>query len=45
LVGASEGKKAVRRPMLRPDDNIKMDIIELRWESVDCIQLLRICDL
>jgi hypothetical protein len=31
LVGRSEGKRRVRRPRLRCEDNIKVDLHELGW--------------
>jgi hypothetical protein len=39
LVGKPEGKRSVRRPRCRWEDNIRMDLMELGWECVDWIHL------
>jgi hypothetical protein len=39
LVGKPEGKRQLRRPMCRQEDNIKMDIQELGCEGMDWIEL------
>jgi hypothetical protein len=39
LVGNSEGKRPLGRPRRRWADNIKMDISEIRWDGMDCIDL------
>jgi hypothetical protein len=39
LVGKPEGKKAPGRPRLRWEDNIRMDLREMRWEGVDYVHL------
>jgi hypothetical protein len=39
LVGRPEGKIPLRRPRLRRVHNIKMDPVEIRWDSVDWIGL------
>jgi hypothetical protein len=39
LVGKPEGKRPLGRPRLRWVDNIKMDLIEIEWVSVDWIDL------
>jgi hypothetical protein len=39
LVGNPEGKRPVRRPRLRLEDNIKMDLREIRWGSMHWIDL------
>jgi hypothetical protein len=39
LVGKPEGKRPLRRSTLRWADNIKMDLLELRWGDVDWIGL------
>jgi hypothetical protein len=39
LVGNPEGKKPLRRPRRRWVDNIKMDLREIGWNSVDWIHL------
>jgi hypothetical protein len=31
LVGNSEGKRSLRRPRMRWEDNIKMDVNEITW--------------
>jgi hypothetical protein len=35
LVGKPEGMRTCRRPMNRWEDNIRMDLRERGWESVD----------
>jgi hypothetical protein len=39
LVGKPEGKRPLGRPVRRLEDNIRMDLREIRWESVDWIHL------
>jgi hypothetical protein len=39
LVGIPEGKRPVRRPRLRWEDNIKMDLQEVGCGDVDWIEL------
>jgi hypothetical protein len=39
LVGKPEGKRPLRRPRLRWVDNIRMDLGEIGWGSVDWIGL------
>jgi hypothetical protein len=39
LVGKSEGKRALRRPRHRLQDNIRMDLREIWWEGVDWFHL------
>jgi hypothetical protein len=39
LVGIPEGKKLLRRPRCKWEDNIKTDLGELGWEAADWIQL------
>jgi len=39
FVGKSEGKRPLRRPRLRWEDNIKMDLQEVRYEGMDWIDL------
>jgi hypothetical protein len=39
LVGKPEGKRPLGRPRLRWVDNIKMDLLEIGWFSVDWIGL------
>jgi hypothetical protein len=40
LVRKSEGKRALRRPRHRWEDNIRMDFREIMWEDVDWIHLV-----
>jgi hypothetical protein len=39
LVGKPEGKRALRRPRHRWEDNIKMDLQEVGCEGMDLIEL------
>jgi hypothetical protein len=39
LVGKSEGKRALARPRCRWEDNIRMDLRKIMWESVDWIHV------
>jgi hypothetical protein len=39
LVGRPEGKRLLGRPMRRWDDNIKMDLREIRIDGVNWIRL------
>jgi len=39
LVGRPEGKRPLRRPRLRWEDNIKMDLQEVGWGNMDWIEL------
>jgi hypothetical protein len=39
LVGKPEGKRQLRRPRRRCEDNIKMDLWEIGLEGVDWIHL------
>jgi hypothetical protein len=39
LVGKPEGKRPPGRPRRRWDDNTRLYLREIRWESVDCMQL------
>jgi hypothetical protein len=39
LVGTPEGKIPLGRQTRRWVDNIKMDLREIRWDSMDCINL------
>jgi hypothetical protein len=41
LVGKSEGKRPLRRPWHRREDNIRMDVREMGWEGVDWIHLVQ----
>jgi hypothetical protein len=38
-VGNPEGKRPLRRPRLRWDDNIKLDLREIGWGVMDWIDL------
>jgi hypothetical protein len=44
-VGTSEGKRPLGRPRSRCEDNIKMDLREMTWKSVDWIHLALVRDL
>jgi hypothetical protein len=39
LVGKPEGKRPLGRPRRRWVDNIKMDLLEIGWGGVHCIDL------
>jgi hypothetical protein len=39
LVGEPEGKRQLGRPRRRWVDNIKMDLREIGWGGMDCIDL------
>ena len=39
MVGNPEGKRPLGRPRRRWEDNIKIDLQEVGWESVDWINL------
>jgi hypothetical protein len=39
LVGKSEGRRPLGRPSRRWEDNIKMDLREVGWGSMDWINL------
>jgi hypothetical protein len=41
LVGKPKGKRPLRRPRRRLVDNIKMDLREIGWDGMDCIDLAR----
>jgi hypothetical protein len=38
-VGKPEGKRPLGRPRRRWVDNIKMDLGEIGWDGMDCIEL------
>jgi hypothetical protein len=40
LVGKPEGKRLLRRPRRRFEDEIRMDLREILWESVGWIQFV-----
>jgi hypothetical protein len=39
MVGKPEGKRPLRRPRRRREDNIKMDLRETGWDAMDWIHL------
>jgi len=39
LVGEREGKRPLERPRRRRADNIRMDLMDMGWESVESIHL------
>jgi hypothetical protein len=39
FVGRPEGKRLLGRSKRRSEDNIGIDLGEIRWEGVDCIHL------
>jgi hypothetical protein len=39
LVGKPEGKRSGERPRRRWEDNIRTDLMEVRWEGVDWMNL------
>jgi hypothetical protein len=39
LVGKPQGKRPVGRPRSRWMDNIKINLIEIGWGGMDCIDL------
>jgi hypothetical protein len=39
LTGKPEGKRALARPGLRWEDNIKMDLLEVGCGGMDCFEL------
>jgi hypothetical protein len=41
LVGKPEGKRPLGRPRRRCVDNIKMDLRDIGWDVMDCIDLAR----
>jgi 7-keto-8-aminopelargonate synthetase-like enzyme len=41
LVGKSEGKRPLRRPRRRWVDNIKIDLRETGWNSVDWLDMAK----
>jgi hypothetical protein len=41
LMGKPEGKRPLGRPRHRWEDGIRIDLREIGWESVDCIQLVQ----
>jgi hypothetical protein len=44
LVGKPEGKKPLRRPRRRLEDNIRMYLWEGGWEGVDWMHLAQVRD-
>jgi hypothetical protein len=41
LVGKPEGKRPLGRPRCRWEDNIKMDLQDMGWRDMDCIDLAK----
>jgi hypothetical protein len=41
VVGKPERKRPLRRQRRRWEDNIRMDLMEIGWEVVECIHLAR----
>jgi hypothetical protein len=41
LVGKPEGKSPLGRPRCRWEDNIRMDLREIGWGFMDCIDLVQ----
>jgi hypothetical protein len=41
LNGKSEGKGPPGKPRHRPEGNIEMDLIEIRWNGVDCTHVVQ----
>jgi hypothetical protein len=41
LVGRPKGRRPLGRPRHRWEDNIKMDLEEVGWGGVDCIELVQ----
>jgi hypothetical protein len=39
LVGKPERKRPLGRPKYRWEDDIRVDVKEIEWEGVDCMQL------
>jgi hypothetical protein len=39
LMGKPEGKRPLGKPRRRWEDGIRMDLSEIGWRSVECIQL------
>jgi hypothetical protein len=39
LVGEPEEKRPLRRPRQRWEDNMRMDLREVRWECVDWLRV------
>jgi hypothetical protein len=39
LVGKSKAKRPLERPRRRWVDDIKLDLREIRWDGVDCIDM------
>jgi len=41
LVGKLKGKRSIGRPRRRWEDNVRMYLMEIRWEGVDWMHLSR----
>jgi hypothetical protein len=44
LVGKPEGKRPLGRPRHRSEDNIKINLREIEWDGMDCIDLAQDSD-
>jgi hypothetical protein len=44
LVGRSEGKRTLRKSGLRLEDNIKMDLTDIRWEGMGWFSVVQVRD-
>jgi hypothetical protein len=41
LVGKPEGKRPLGRPIHRCENNVNMDLRQLKWRGVGCIHLVQ----
>jgi hypothetical protein len=41
LVGKTEGKRPLRRPRRKWENNIRMNLKEMRWKAVDFIHMVQ----
>jgi hypothetical protein len=41
LLGLLEGKRPLRRPRHRGEDNINMDVLEVVWRGMDWVDLAK----
>jgi hypothetical protein len=44
LIGKPEGKRLLRKPKCKLEDNIKMELIEIGWEVVNWTYLAQVSD-
>jgi hypothetical protein len=42
LMGTPEGKRPLGRPRRRWVDSIRIDLIEIKWGGMDCIDLAQV---